>query len=746
MASQMIGRYEVRAELGRGGMATVYRAYDPNFERDVAIKVLPEVFLHDPQFRVRFEREAKTIALLEHPAIVPVYDFGESGSQPYIVMRYMSGGTLSDRLKQGPMTLDETARLISRLSQALDAAHARGIIHRDIKPGNILFDQYGNAFLSDFGIAHLGVEGVTTMTGGGAIGTPAYMSPEQIQGDRKIDSRSDIYAIGVLVYQMLTGLMPYNADTPAKVMMMHVLQPVPQILEVRADLPIGCDAVIARAMAKNPDDRFSTAGELAEALDSTVRYSNPSASAAAPVFTPSTMSFDGKTAAALAVSAQAPTVKSASAVEAYIPTVAGTIPAKKGGSAGLWIGMIIGLVLVVSAVGLFLLGKSGKGPLAMLAPTTLTSLPPTTPSIPTTTIPLPTETPQIPTPSTVAEIIAAADTATPLILTPTLAPTSTVTPTQTSNSPVIGGADKIAYLDGNNIWIANLDGSDRIQLTTDGADKISLQWSKDGNSIYYITGKCIQSVNIETTAIDNINCFNFTDIFKSFQLSPDASKVAIGIDNRLYIVPFDIDVLRNIKGRADLTAMADCKDFAPFPGFFAESAQWSQDQKTLSVLLLANLGNGKRGSIIQVFNLEQCVPNPGKLDTFPGSTLKIDGYDQNPDLQNFGYDGISLYTMNYSGRNGGFGDLYAYNTELNKSYLKINPVNNRCCYRDSRFSPDGKYLLFAFQDVLQGANSKTTLYLVPYGQIGTGAQFAQLNLPEIQNATQKPQPILRPVK
>src|SRR5512139_3208403 len=139
MASEKIGRYEVRAELGRGGMATVYRAYDPNFERDVAIKVLPEVFLHDPQFRVRFEREAKMIALLEHPAIVPVYDFGESESQPYIVMRYMSGGTLADRLPKGALPLDEAVRLFSRLAPSLDAAHSKGIIHRDMKPGNILF-------------------------------------------------------------------------------------------------------------------------------------------------------------------------------------------------------------------------------------------------------------------------------------------------------------------------------------------------------------------------------------------------------------------------------------------------------------------------------------------------------------------------------------------------------------------------------------------------------------------------------
>jgi len=195
-------------ELGRGGMATVYHAYDPSFERDVAIKVLPAAFLHDPQFRTRFEREAKMIALLEHPAIVPVYDFGEQDEQPYIVMRYMAGGSLADHLMKGAVPLDETARIIARLAPALDAAHARGIIHRDLKPGNVLFDQYGNAFLSDFGIARLTQSAATTITGEAIVGTPAYMSPEQVQGTKAIDGRADIYAMGVLIYQMLTGQAP----------------------------------------------------------------------------------------------------------------------------------------------------------------------------------------------------------------------------------------------------------------------------------------------------------------------------------------------------------------------------------------------------------------------------------------------------------------------------------------------------------------------------------------------------------
>jgi serine/threonine-protein kinase len=166
------GRYEIKAELGRGGMATVYHAYDPRFEREVAIKVLPREMLHDVQFRTRFEREAKTIAMLEHPAIVPVYDFGEEDGQPYFVMRYMTGGSLSDRMKKGPMTVQDAAHILSHVAPALDEAHAKGIIHRDLKPGNILFDQFNEPYISDFGIAKLS-ESQSNVTGSAIVGTPA---------------------------------------------------------------------------------------------------------------------------------------------------------------------------------------------------------------------------------------------------------------------------------------------------------------------------------------------------------------------------------------------------------------------------------------------------------------------------------------------------------------------------------------------------------------------------------------------
>ncbi len=270
---QKFGRYEIKGEIGRGGMATVYHAYDPRFEREVAIKVLPHEMLHDAQFRTRFEREAKTIAMLEHPAIVPVYDFGEEDGQPYFVMRYMTGGSLSDRMKLGPMSVQEAARLMAHLAPALDEAHAKGIVHRDLKPGNILFDQYNEPYVSDFGIAKLS-EAQSNVTGSAIVGTPAYMSPEQAQGEG-IDGRSDIYGLGVILFEMLTGQQPYHGDTPMSVVVKHITDPVPHILDIKPDLPADLERVVEKAMAKDRNDRFQTVKALADDLNAVARGESP---------------------------------------------------------------------------------------------------------------------------------------------------------------------------------------------------------------------------------------------------------------------------------------------------------------------------------------------------------------------------------------------------------------------------------------------------------------------------------------
>jgi serine/threonine-protein kinase len=266
MALTQIGRYEIKSEIGRGGMSTVYHAYDPRFKRDVAIKVMPRELLHDPTFKERFEREAETVAALDHPAVVPVYDFGEEDGQPYMVLRLMTNGSLEDRIKNGPISVAEASRILSQLAPALDEAHSRGIIHRDLKPGNILFDQRDLPYLSDFGIVKI-MQSPTTLTGSNILGTPAYMSPEQGRGERDVDGRSDIYSLGAILFEMLTGKVPYDSETPTGQIIQHINDPIPDIMIVRKDLPEGCQSIIARSMAKRKFARYSTVHEMAQAME-----------------------------------------------------------------------------------------------------------------------------------------------------------------------------------------------------------------------------------------------------------------------------------------------------------------------------------------------------------------------------------------------------------------------------------------------------------------------------------------------
>lgn len=288
--STIISRYEIRAELGRGGMATVFRAFDPRFEREVAIKLLPTDLHLDEGLRARFEREAKTIAMIEHPAIVPVYDYGEENGQLYLVMRLMNGGSLADRLRRrGALHINEVLRITEQVAGGLDAAHAKGIIHRDLKPGNILFDEYGNAMISDFGIVKLTQASVALTQASSLVGTPAYMSPEQVRGEADIDRRSDLYSLGVIVFEMLSGQLPYAADTPYGVMMKHVAEPVPRLLDTQPHLTPDCQAVIERAMAKTREARFSTASELASTLTRALKREAPVAPPPQPALEPTLM-------------------------------------------------------------------------------------------------------------------------------------------------------------------------------------------------------------------------------------------------------------------------------------------------------------------------------------------------------------------------------------------------------------------------------------------------------------------------
>jgi serine/threonine protein kinase len=266
MIGQTIGPYEIIEEVGHGGMATVFRAYQPNVDRFVAIKVIQKAVLHNPTAVERFTREAHLVARLEHPHILPVYDFNGHHDPPYIVMRYMPTGTLKDIMSKSILPLGDVVYLFRQIGSALDYAHRSGVVHRDIKPSNIMIDADGNAFLTDFGIARM-IESDTKLTDSGlAVGTPGYMSPEQGMG-KAIDGRADIYAMGVLLYEIPSGKSPYTAETPMGVIMKHINDPIPNILDENPRLPSALKDVIQTAMAKSPNERYQTAKLFVRALE-----------------------------------------------------------------------------------------------------------------------------------------------------------------------------------------------------------------------------------------------------------------------------------------------------------------------------------------------------------------------------------------------------------------------------------------------------------------------------------------------
>src|SRR5512147_2974489 len=405
MALDKVGRYKIKSELGRGGMATVYRAFDPISNREVAIKVLPRELLTNLVTRARFKRELKLVTSLEHPAIVPVYDVGgDEDQQPFFVMRYMSGGSLSDMIKKGKFSLRDAALIIERLAGALDHAHSRGVIHRDIKPDNVLFDASNNPYLSDFGVAKV-TESLVSTTGQDVIGTPAYLSPEQALGE-SVDHRSDVYGLGAMLYEMLTGERPFGKDTVIGLALQHVNDPVPNILKLRPDLPGEVDVIIKTAMAKNREKRYATALDMSRELNK--------------------VAFGGER-----TMPQPTTLVDRQAAP-------GSLFKRVG-----W--LMAGLILLIALAG----GAYGlRGQLPFLAGPMPTASPTATSAPTVTPTALPTLTPE---------------------------PTATIAVSSGTVLPSIpGGADKVAFLVGNQLYLMDVDGNNVIQVRTDNSIKIDL--------------------------------------------------------------------------------------------------------------------------------------------------------------------------------------------------------------------------------------------------------------------------------
>ena len=658
-------------------MATVYRAFDPISNREVAIKILPRELLNNLVTRARFKRELKMIASLEHPAIVPVYDVGgEDDHQPFFVMRYMSGGSLADMIKQGRFTLRDAALIIERLASALDHAHSRGVIHRDIKPDNVLFDASNNPYLSDFGVAKF-TETLVSATGREVIGTPAYISPEQALGE-PVDHRADVYGLGAMLYEMLTGERPFGKDTVIGLALQHVNDPVPNVLKVRSDLPGEVDIIIKTAMAKNREKRYSSALELAHELNK--------------------VAFEG---------------------EATIPKFTALVdrqtgPASSSRRTG-W--MLAGLVLLLALAGGAYAFRGQLPFLSAFAPTSTvmsTAAPPT-----------------------------AAPTASQ-----TLTPEPTVTPaiTATSGTPlpevpaIPGGADQIAFLAGNQLYLMDSDGSNLKQIRSDNSAKSNLHWIPDGR-LTYISRNCVYLLNAETRQTQEIMCFVSHELLEDFQVSPDGKLAAISIQRTLNIVPFDIAALKKIDTRFSFDALEkNCF----YNQYAFREILWSNNGTQIA----AHVVDTELVSSDQVFLLTIDIPNcatvgPVRVAKIPGTRINFSS-ESSKRITSYDWDGGHLFLLNDSIRNDGFGDLYMYDSTA-RAGEKINPIEGECCYRDARWSPDRKYIFFAFQ---RFGTTPIELYYIPYTELGNGETWEPLPNMDTLFSTprEKPQPALRPIQ
>jgi len=259
-----IGAYLIVEQIGRGGMASVYKAYEPPLDRHVAIKVLPEFFAEAVDYRLRFQLEAVAIAKLRHLNILSVFAYGEENGIPYIVSEFVDGGTLGDQLSGQPVAVGEVVRLLEPIASALDYAHGQGILHRDLKPSNIMLLGDGTPVLTDFGLAKL-IQGQTITQAGQVMGTPEYMAPEVCLGE-PAGSAADRYSLAVVAYEMLTGAVPFKGPTPGATMVAHMQNPLPPAHESNPSLQPGVAQVLDKALAKAPDERYQSAAEFVATL------------------------------------------------------------------------------------------------------------------------------------------------------------------------------------------------------------------------------------------------------------------------------------------------------------------------------------------------------------------------------------------------------------------------------------------------------------------------------------------------
>lgn len=364
-AGEGVGPYRIIEQLGQGGMASVYKAYHAALDRYVALKVLHPAFLEDPNFLARFQREARLVAKLDHPNIVPIFDYSEFEGRPYLVMKYIEGETLKARLMRSPISPGEITRIIAAVGAALSYAHKHGILHRDIKPSNVLLANDGGIYLADFGLARIAASGESTLSTDMVMGTPQYISPEQALGKKDLDEGTDIYSLGVMLYELVVGKVPFNADTPFSIIHDHIYTPLPLPHQVNPQVSAEVERVLLKALAKERRDRFADIDSLVAAFNQVWAVSTPPRQAELPAFPPDvpTLAPFPLTMAQTAVPEAAPAVPQpslpVSSPAAPVPPAGRT---SKGRFPWMWaaVGVVLFLGCLVTLAALALLGRNSR--------------------------------------------------------------------------------------------------------------------------------------------------------------------------------------------------------------------------------------------------------------------------------------------------------------------------------------------------------------------------------------------------
>jgi dipeptidyl aminopeptidase/acylaminoacyl peptidase len=314
--------------------------------------------------------------------------------------------------------------------------------------------------------------------------------------------------------------------------------------------------------------------------------------------------------------------------------------------------------------------------------------------------------------------------------------------------PIVGNADKIAFINQNEVWMANLDGNELTRLTGDSLPKSFLQWSPDNQGVIYLSGVCAYYVYIHTRQIIELACFEQADRLEAFQFSPNGEQVAVSLDGQLYVIPYDEVGLSQVRSGTDLAEFTDCDNLAPYRHrqsmVTVSRARWSSDGDRLAILR-QGYDSDRHVELIHILDISRCIAPLPRLDEFPATRFSMDDYEKNPIIQDFAWDGGDLFALTSYKRNDGFGDLWVYNTNMHRGF-KANPIDGKCCYRDPVFSPDGKYLAFVFQDAGLAPNGPAKLFYLPYAALDTSLVYPPLPLPPefFTERRSKPQPVLRP--